>query len=355
MTAPPFISTNFWQRIAEPTSPFHSDYLAFQSGKITRAELIERLPRVAMIGDSVCMDMYISSAWNTFWRARTRRGKNWFLDRDPSPPVVCSVAKRLEEVTPFVAREYAGIGALVNDRCEQETFFRRILGTRNFSGQIAQLIAAKRFPDLILISIGHNNVDWAWRCPPDELGQPENRLQRQSRRFCENFARHTRSLIAHAREQRRRIAIVVYGLVNFERYFAARETAERLRAEDPALYPHLETTYEYFTSFRPSYRRNLIRMARMMNDALRSTVNDLNLEIARIPNVQLQYSDALATADLSRVELLHEVDGWHASVEGHNVLAAAAFTALGPSLEFLGLNRPAVKPSADPAAQTEAA
>jgi hypothetical protein len=33
----------------------------------------------------------------------------------------------------------------------------------------------------------------------------------------------------------------------------------------------------------------------------------------------------------------HPIDGWYASVEGHNVLAAAAFGDLGPSLEFLGI------------------
>jgi len=60
----------------------------------------------------------------------------------------------------------------------------------------------------------------------------------------------------------------------------------------------------------------------------------------------LQYSDALATADLSRVELLHPIDGWHASVEGHNVLADAAFRDLGPSLDFLGINRPSGKTTA---------
>jgi hypothetical protein len=54
----------------------------------------------------------------------------------------------------------------------------------------------------------------------------------------------------------------------------------------------------------------------------------------------LRYSHALATADLSRAELLHPIDGWHASVEGHNVLADAAFSDLGPTLEFLGINRP---------------
>jgi hypothetical protein len=74
-----------------------------------------------------------------------------------------------------------------------------------------------------------------------------------------------------------------------------------------------------------------------VNEEMRATVRELNGELGENSNMQLQYSDALATADLSRVELLHPVDGWHASVEGHNVLAEAAFRDLRPSLEFLGL------------------
>ena len=135
------------------------------------------------------------------------------------------------------------------------------------------------------------------------------------------------------------MAIVVYGLVNFESYFKGREVAERLGASDSSLYPHLETTYKYFTSFRPAYRRNLIRLAAMVNEELRAMVEELNTEPELHSNVQLRYSDALATADLSRVELLHPVDGWHASVEGHNVLAEAAFADLSPSLQFVGITR----------------
>src|SRR5882762_418704 len=67
---------------------------------------------------------------------------------------------------------------LINEGARQN-FFRKILRTRNFSGQISQLLSGERFPDLILIWIGHNNVDWAWRSPPGELQEPEKRLQRQ--------------------------------------------------------------------------------------------------------------------------------------------------------------------------------
>jgi hypothetical protein len=331
------VSANFLERISEPASPFYSDFLAYRNGVITQAELITRLPHVAMVGDSVCTGVYISSIWGTFWRARTCRGNNWFLDTNPAPAGIRSVSKRLEELTPFVAIECAGIGALVDHEGERQNFFRRILRTHNFSRQIGRLLAMKRFPDLTLISIGHNNVDWTWWCVPAEIEQPEDRLQQLSRRFRENFARQMRRLIARGCMQRHPVAIVVYGLVNFESYFRGREIAERLRTKDASLYPHLETTYKYFTSFRPAYRSNLIRLAGMVNEGLREMVGELNGELADNSNMQLRYSDALATADLSRVELLHPVDGWHASVEGHNVLAGAAFRDLGPSLEFLGI------------------
>ena len=337
MKSVPVISANFLERIADKASRFYPDYLAYQNGEITKQELIARLPHVAMIGDSVCMGVYISSVWSTFWRARTRRGKNWFLDVDPAPRGIRSMSKRLEKVTPFVAMECAGIGALVDHEGQPQNFFRHVLGTRNFSGQITQLLTAERFPDLILISIGHNNIDWAWRCPPAELKQPEKRLQRQRRDFRENFARQLHRLIKRARMQPRRIAIVVYGLVNFESYFKARERAERLRAEDRRLYPHLETTYKYFLSFRPQYRHHLTRLATMVNEQLRIMVGELSCELSPNCNIQVRYSDALARADLNRIELLHTVDGWHASIAGHNVLAEAAFNDLGPSLEFLGI------------------
>ncbi len=301
MKSTPVVSSNFLERIADPASRFHPDYLSYRNREITQDELVARLPHVALIGDSVCTGVYISSIWSTFWRARTCRGNSWFLDTDPAPPGIRSVSKKLEEFTPFVAIECAGIGALVDYEGQPQNFFRRILRTRNFSGQVGDLLATRRFPDLILISIGHNNVDWAWRSPRGELQQPESRLQRQSQELRENFARQMRRLIDHA---------------------------------------GLETTYKYLTSFRPAYRSNLIRLARMVNEELREMVSELHREFTDSAKLQVRYSDALATADLSRAELLHPIDGWHASVEGHNVLAEAAFADLGPSLEFLGIKRP---------------
>ena len=337
MKSAPVASSNFSERIADPASQFHPDYLAYRNREITKRELIARLPHVALLGDSVCMDIHISSPWSTFWRARTCRGSNWFLDTGSSPSRIRSVSTRLEEITPFVAMEYAGIGALVDHEGVRSNFFRRILGTRNFCGQITQLLRAPRFPNLILISIGHNNVDWAWRCPPDELNMPERRLRYQCHQFRQNYARELRRLLEHARAEKHRVAVIIFGLINFESYFQGREVAERLRESDRRLYPHLETTYKYLISFHPAYRHNLIRLASMVNQELCGMVEDLNSKLQDAGNIQLRYSDALATADLGRVELLHPIDGWHASAEGHNVLAEAVFSGLAPSLEFLGI------------------
>ena len=337
MKSAPFVSPNFLERVAEPESPLHPDYLAYRRSEITRAELTNRLLHVAMLGDSVCTGIYISSPWNTLWRAHTCHGKNWFLQLDAAPST-CSVSKSLETITPFVAIECAGVGALVDHEHCRQNLLRRILGTHNFSGQVSELLRARRFPDLILISIGHNNVDWTWRCPLDELHDPEERLQRLSKEFRQDYARELRRLLKGARIQQHRVAIVVYGLINFESYFKGRKAAERLRESDTTLYPHLETTYKYFVSFHPAYRRNLIRLAAMVNEELRAMVEALNREFVHYTeDIQLRYSNALAMADLSRAELLHPIDGWHASVEGHSALANAALNDLKASLEFLGI------------------
>jgi len=333
------VSANFLERIRDPASRRHFDYLSYRSGDLPYADLIERLPHVAMIGDSACMGIYVSSPWSTFWRVRACCGNNWFLDTKPAPRGIRSISKRLEELTPFVAVECAGIGALVDGEGERTKFFRRILRTRNFSEQVSEVMAMERFPDLILIAIGHNNVDWAWRCSATDLERPESRLQQQSRQFLENFTREIRRLIHQAQAQCHPVAIVVYGLINFESYFKGREIAERIQSQDASRYPHIETTYKYLVSFRPAYRFNLVRLATMMNEHLCAMVGELNRTIGSNGNIQLRYSDALATADLSRAELLHPIDGWHASVEGHNVLASAAFRDLGPSLEFLGIGQ----------------
>src|SRR5207248_8729114 len=64
---------DYLERVSQPSSPFYNDYLAYRRGRIDRAELVRRLPHVAMMGDSLTEHYYLSSPASLFWRARTLR------------------------------------------------------------------------------------------------------------------------------------------------------------------------------------------------------------------------------------------------------------------------------------------
>ena len=78
-----------------------------------------------MIGDSLSRNVYVSSALSTLWRARRYYGNDWFLNADPSPESVYSVFERLDKVTPLVATEYGGLGAMVDNGKDRQNFFRK--------------------------------------------------------------------------------------------------------------------------------------------------------------------------------------------------------------------------------------
>src|SRR5437773_8844436 len=335
---PPTATTpDYLERVSQPSSPFYNDYLEYRQGRISRAELVRRLPHVAMIGDSLTQHFYISSPISLFWRARTQRRKNWFLDTDPDPASIRSVYERLEAFTPLVATEYNGAGALVASSRAGDGFRRRIVRTRNLSGQARQILRRKRFPDLIMIWIGHNNLDWAEGLSALEREHPEKHWQEMATTFRVNYTEPLQSLIDRAKTENHNVAIVVFGLANLDTFFKARRKAEALHARNPALYPYFESGNRSFESLQLSYQKNMIRLSLMMNAEMRAMVADLNRELKNHGNVRVQYSDALTKVDFTRLELINPVDAWHPSVEGHKALAAAAFTALGPSLQFLGI------------------
>jgi hypothetical protein len=135
------------------------------------------------------------------------------------------------------------------------------------------------------------------------------------------------------------VAIVVFGLANLDTFFKARRKAEALHARNPALYPYFESGTRSFESLKSPYQSNMVRLGLMLNGEMRAMVSNLDRQLADSSNVRVQYSDALAKVNFSRLELINPADAWHPSVEGHKALAAAAFSAFGPSLQFLGIGR----------------
>ncbi len=322
--------------IANPAAPHHADYLEYQQGRLTEAQLLDHLPHIAIIGDSLSRDFYISSLVSMAWRSKMNHGRDWFLDTDASPTSVDSLYERLARETPLAACEYSSAGGKVDAGGGR----KRFLGSwfpLSFSQQTDLILAEKRFPDLVLIWIGHNNLHWEWVVDPRRPEEIETGLHKLAVNFRRDYARQLGRLVERAREQKERRAIIVFGLVNFKSFFEARDAAEQLRKTDPKLYPYFNEGYQHYASMKPEYRGNMMKLALMINDELRAMVGDFNRKLGGDSKVRLEYSDALAAADFSDVACLNRVDAWHPSVKGHNVLAGAAFGALGPSLDFLGI------------------
>ena len=162
-------------------------------------------------------------------------------------------------------------------------------------------------------------------------------MQKIASKFGQDYARQIDRLVERAREQKPRRAFIVFGLVNFKSFFEARDAAEQLRKENPKLYPYFEVDYQHYESMKPEYRANMVKLALMINEELRTMVGEFNRKLGGDSQVRLEYSDALATVNLSDVEMIHRIDAWHPSTKGHSMLAEAAFGALRPSLNFLGI------------------
>jgi len=322
--------------ISNPGYPHHPDYLEYQQGRLTEAQLMDRLPHMAMVGDSLSRDFYVSSLPSCVWRSKMNHGHDWFLDTDPSANSIYSVYERLAQETPLVVCEYSSVGG----RVDSGGGGKRFLGSwfpLNFSQQVDLILKEKRFPDLVLLWIGHNNLHWEWFVDPRRPEEIETGLQKMAANFRKDYERQLGRLVERAQEQKPRRAFIIFGLVNFKSFFEARDAAERLRKENPKLYPYFEVDYKHYESMKPEYRGNMMKLALMINEELRAMVGEFNRKLGGDSPVRLEYSDALATIDLGGVEAIHRIDAWHPSIKGHNVLAEAAFGALRPSLNFLGI------------------
>ena len=219
----------------------------------------------------------------------------------------------------------------------RESLRKRLVRARNFPGQVNRVLRATRFPDLIMIWIGHNNLDWVHCLSSEECERPESHLQTLAAQFRLNYTESLQCPIDRAKMENHKVAIVIFGLANIDAYLQGRRKEELLHAENPKRYPHLNAGPRSFEAMKPPYRKNMARLALIMNAEMRAMVADLRRQLNDTQHGHLEYSDALTKVDFSRLELINSVDGWHSSVEGHKVLAEVAFKALHPSLVFLGM------------------
>src|ERR1700681_365578 len=105
-------------RIADPSSPHKMDYVDYPDGH-SKPQAMDRLPHIALIGDSLSRNFYVSSVRSMLWRSKMDHGRDWFLDTDPAPGGINSVYQRIDQITPVVAVEYASPGGIVDSDVKQ--------------------------------------------------------------------------------------------------------------------------------------------------------------------------------------------------------------------------------------------
>jgi lysophospholipase L1-like esterase len=294
----------------------------------------ESTRRIALIGDSLSTTFYVGRPFDSVMRAWLAWQPNWFVGRDASAGLAQRILDRLDERCVAVIDHHATVSATV-DRGARRTLVDRLLARRHFSHQVKDLLQAG-FPDVVLIWIGHNDVDWrehGKNSSPAALGKLADE-------FASRYEAQLTALIAAIENSEKQRAIIVFGLVNFEAFFRAREEAERRNGSDPMLYPHLQRCPRYFKSLDPRYRDGVTTLAGLCNQRLQELCDRLSRGLPERSGLRLVYSDAMWTAPIDTAKCLSEKDAWHPSPHGHSVLATAAARDVDRELDALGWRSP---------------
>jgi GDSL-like Lipase/Acylhydrolase len=307
--------------------------------QVTLSGPIDRLPlrhsqgdgpdrRIALIGDSLSMAFHVSSFPQMLVRSRRGWKTNWFLTLPPHDQGL-SVLMKLSTLGTVTGVQYASVAAMV-DGAKRRSVLNHLTGTYHFCHQVDEVLSGE-FPNILLIWIGHNEVDWRWRT--DYLTSES--LMKLSNSFIHRYETQLRRLLDGALASGSCSVIVVFGLVNFASFFDARAEAEALRSTNNLLFPHLETAYKSFVSMKPEYRGGMIELAANFNDKLEVMCNRLAEQLSGT-KVRLVYSSAMSLTRMDSAAALNPIDAWHASVYGHSKLAESAYPTVYEQARLLG-------------------
>jgi lysophospholipase L1-like esterase len=259
------------------------------------------------------------------WRGWTI---NWFLAL-PADQSGKSIVERLSSSGTITGIQHATIAATVVSN-ERRSAFNYLMGTYHFRNQVDEVLSGP-FPDILLIWIGHNDIDWRWQVQSLQA----DTLQNLTESFGQQYEKQLRRLLMAALTDSKNTTIIIFGLINFKSFFDARAKAENLRSADASLFPYLEAGSKIFISMRPENRAGMIELATKINERLEIMCGRL-AEQLQGTSVRLIFSDAMARASMDGANDLSPIDAWHPSLSGHCKLAESAFPVVRRQAEILG-------------------
>src|SRR3989344_4114682 len=105
---------------------------------------------IAAIGDSVTAGFSIASDPNMFWRM-------WLGEKISR---LSEIVRRVSSQTPIIFHNYSSAGAKLVDKAFSKVM-DRLYNIKSMAMQVDELLRLPRFPDMILIWMGHNELNVA--------------------------------------------------------------------------------------------------------------------------------------------------------------------------------------------------
>lgn len=282
---------------------------------------------MVLIGDSLSRDVHITSKAGLFWSIRTERMGGWYLDNSPQPDTAFSLFERVGEKFTVKAGNYARPAAYVDGYQDFNAAKDFVFLVRHFSQQVDEVLAQKELPDLVMIYIGNNNLDW--RLLPEyaqKSSLSEDDFRSLGRKFAKNWRQQLERLERGLARDGRRHAVYVLGLGNFPGYMTVRDDLVKTGASQN--YPYFQTAAEeYCTSMKSEFCESTRRLYRELNGQLDVVVYAVAQENSHgrgNPNLKFYFDPVTSRQPYQRSDF-HAHDGWHFSTSGHSELARRVF------------------------------
>ncbi|MBI3549318.1 MAG: hypothetical protein HY078_09790 [Elusimicrobia bacterium] len=287
---------------------------------------------MALIGDSLSTNFHLAGTWSMIQMCRRahRSGGNWFMDPQPATSGIVSLAALLGRLTRVRAVNRSTVGSYVDGAFPdaRHPVVMWVMRSLTFRQQVTRLIEKRDFPDVVLVWVGHPNLDWVRGFQKYGRGDIPGYLGSIADRMARTYDAQLRRLVRRADEKRTPTLILVYGLVDMRSGARSRQTMMGLKTADPGRYPRLYDASDIFLGLRPENSAGTSELRDLVNERMKRVVESL----AASGKVLVEYSDALARVDISDPLLANRHDAWHASAAGHSRWAEAAFADLEPRL-----------------------
>lgn len=279
---------------------------------------IKKPLRIVAIGDSITAGFHADSNISMLWQMWFGKKKSWFSE----------VVKRIGKEMPVYAFNFSTASSELVDHAFSG-FWEKLFNVKTMADQVDELLSLPKLPDLVLIWIGHNDLDW--------VRKNEKNFDSATARFKENFQNQLERLCGQISQKDHRAVVVVFGFINIRIFFDLREKAGIAKQNNPKLFPYFEKGYQIFKSIQPEYGEQTIQLSDLTNQAIVDATTFLQNKF-QSNKFKIIYSTDLSNVTTDSIQSLHAVDGWHPSLYGQKQLAEACWPIIWDCLSFFKID-----------------